>query len=46
MDELKKAVAKVAPWVICWAMGLVTYYMAQNTDKAFEALIAIVGVFK
>lgn len=45
MDELKKSLAKIAPWIIAWAMGLVTYYMAENTDKGFEALIAVVGIF-
>lgn len=46
MEKLKEALAKVAPWVICWAMGLVTYYMAENTDKGFSALISIVEVLK
>ena len=46
MEKLKEAMAKVAPFVICWAMGLVTYYMAENTDKGFSALISIVEVFK
>lgn len=45
MEELKRTLARIAPWVICWAMGLVTYYMAEHTDKALEALIAIVGIF-
>lgn len=43
---MREALAKIAPFILCWAMGLITYYMAQNTDKAFEALIAVVGVFK
>lgn len=46
MEELKKALAKIAPWVIAWAMGLVTYYMAENPDKGFETLIAVVGIFE
>lgn len=46
MEKMKEALAKVAPWIISWAMGLVTYYMAENTDKGFSALISIVEVFK
>lgn len=46
MEKMKEALSKVAPWVICWAMGLVTYYMADNVDKGFSALISIVEVFK
>lgn len=45
MDDLKKALAKIAPFILCWVMGLVTYYMAENTEKGFEALIAVVGIF-
>lgn len=45
MEKLKEALARIAPFVICWAMGLVTYYMASHTEKALEALIAIVGIF-
>lgn len=45
MEKLKEALAKIAPFIICWAMGLITYYMAEHTDKCLEALIAIVGVF-
>lgn len=46
MEKLKEALAKVAPWVICWAMGLITYYMASNTEQGFSALISIVEVFQ
>lgn len=46
MDKLKEELAKIAPFIICWAMGLVTYYMAENVEKGLEALVSIVGVFK
>lgn len=46
MEVLKRRIAKVAPFVLCWAMGLVTYYMSEHTDKCLEALIAIVGVLQ
>lgn len=43
---MKKTLARIAPWIICWAMGLITYYMAENTDKGFSALIAVVELFR
>ena len=46
MDKLKEAIAKVAPFILCWIMGLITYYMAENTGKGFEALISMIEVFK
>lgn len=45
MDKLKQSLSKIAPWVICWAMGLITYYMSEHADKAFEALIAVINIF-
>ena len=46
MEKLKEAISKVAPWILCWAMGLVTYFMAENSDTGFEALISIVETLK
>lgn len=46
MEKMKEALAKVAPYIIVWAMGLITYYMASNTEKGFSALISVVEVFK
>ena len=46
MEDLKKALAKIAPFILCWVMVLVTYYMAKNTEKGFETLMAIVGIFE
>ena len=46
MEDLKKAIAKIAPFILCWVMALVTYYMAENPDKGFEALISVVGIFE
>jgi hypothetical protein len=46
MEKLKEALAKIAPFIICWAMGLVTYYIGQNTEAGFKALIAVLDVFK
>lgn len=43
---MKEAIAKIAPYILCWIMGLITYYMAENTTKGFEALIAIIEIFK
>ena len=43
---MKKALAKIAPFILCWIMGLITYYMADNTTKGFEALIAMIDIFK
>lgn len=46
MDELKRAIAKVAPFILCWIMGLITYFMAENTAKGFDALIAVLDILK
>lgn len=46
MDKLKEKIASVAPYVLCWIMGLISYYMAENTEKGFDALISIIEVFK
>ena len=43
---MRRGLEKIAPYVIVWAMGMVTYHMAENLDKGFSALIAIVEVFK
>lgn len=46
MDKLKESISKVAPYILCWIMGLITYFMASNTEKGFDALISIIEVFK
>lgn len=46
MEDLKKALAKIAPFILCWVMVLVTYFMAKNTEKGFDVLVAVVGLFQ
>ena len=46
MEKLKEKLAKVAPYIICWVMGLITYFMADNPEQGFKALISVVDVFK
>lgn len=43
---MKKRLYKLAPFIIAWAMGVVTWKISANVEKGFDALIAIVEVMK
>ena len=45
MEKMKEALAKVAPWIISWAMGLGDILHGRKYRKGLFSLISIVEVF-
>lgn len=46
MEELKKALSKVAPFFIWFVMIVSTYLLFEDYEKAVDLLLGAIGIFK
>lgn len=43
---MKKNLKQYFPFVLAWAMALITAYFSKNVEKGFDAVISIIDLFK
>ena len=46
MDDLKRALSKIAPFFICFLMIVSSYLLYKDYEKAVELLLGAIGIFK
>lgn len=46
MDELKKALSKIAPYFVAFLMVVSTYLLYKDYMKAVDLLIKTIGIFE
>lgn len=43
---MRKYLKKYFPFVLAWAMALITAYFSKDVSKGFDAVISVIELFK
>lgn len=43
---MKRQLKKYFPFVLAWAMALITAYFSKDVSKGFDAVISVIELFK